>query len=306
MSLAADSLGNEFELRPQSCPTCGTTEKRELGLRGGPYQRYGLGIVTRIVQCKRCSLIFPDPFPFPRNPQALYGDPDKYFAHCDSAATIGFCRELAREVARRLGTRRHRLLDVGSGRGEMVLAAKLEGADAVGLEFAEAMIKRAAELYGVELRNESIESFAESNGGIFDAVVLNAVIEHVYDPDSMIAAAARLTRSGGVLYIDVPCEPNLLVYIGNALSRVRGSKQVYNLTPTWPPYHVFGFNRRALAVLLDKHGFFIEDVRVVGGTNLPSRQDWKDRTRAFVARQILRVANLTGTAHNMYVWARRR
>ena len=76
--IATDPGGRQFELRRQKCPTCGVFSNKVLGLRGGQYQRQNLGITSIIVQCRICSLVFPDPFPFPRAPRELYGDPDKY------------------------------------------------------------------------------------------------------------------------------------------------------------------------------------------------------------------------------------
>jgi hypothetical protein len=94
--------------------------------------------------------------------------------------------------------------------------------------------------------------------------------------------------------------------VGNAAKRVSGSRGVYNLSPTFSPFHVFGFNRRSLQMLLNKHGFDVEDVLVWAQPRVPSSDDLRDKVKATVATQIRRVANLTGTASNMCVWARRR
>ena len=51
---------------------------------------------------------------------------------------------------------------------------------------------------------------------------------------------------------------------------------VYNLQPTWPPFHVFGFNPKALGVLLEKHGFRIESLRVHASTQIRSSGGLKD------------------------------
>jgi SAM-dependent methyltransferase len=302
--ILSDTQGNEFELRPKSCPICGDAPRKLLGLRGGRYHRYGLGVVSRIVQCTRCSLIFPDPFPYPRNAQRLYGDPDKYFENVDEEAKVEGYRQLVRELGRRVGRRSFSLLDVGSGRAELVRAASAEGVEAVGLELSQAMIERAKARFGMKLLPASIEELADAGERRFDAVVLNAVLEHVYDPDSMVRAAARLLAPHGVLYVDIPQEPNLLTLVGNAWNRACRDPSVYNLSPTWPPYHVFGFNRRAMTALFGKHRIVIEDVRICAVPTVPSQGRLQDRVRAFIGTQINRVANYTGTASNMFVWAR--
>jgi len=40
--------------------------------------------------------------------------------------------------------------------------------------------------------------------GFFDAVICNAVLEHVPNPDEVVAELGRVTRHGGVLYLCVP------------------------------------------------------------------------------------------------------
>jgi SAM-dependent methyltransferase len=301
-----DDRGNRFELRPKRCPTCGVAAERVLGFRGGRYHRYGLGITTRIVRCGSCGLIFPDPFPYPLNPRGLYGDPDKYFSNHDEAAKLEINRALVRELKRRSGLADPAILDVGSGRGELLRAAAREGVSrVVGLEIGEEMVRAARERHGLALIPETVEEYAARSPAPFDAVVLNAVLEHVYDPDAMVAAVRALTRPGAVVYIDIPNEPHLLSALGNAAGRLRGSRAVYNLSPTWPPYHVFGFNRRALAALLGKHGFRLTELSIWAAPRVPARPELKDRARAFAATQINRLANLLGAASNMIAWAQR-
>ena len=300
-----DCAGARFELKSRSCPTCDVVATRLVGLRGGEHQRYRQGVVTRIVSCQQCGLLFPDPFPYPLDPQKLYGDPDRYFGGRSESEKLEGDRSIVREVATRFGRKPFSLLDVGSGCGELLAAAKQEGVHAVGLELSEAMIAAARERFGVEVACQTIEEFAATEDECFDAVTLCAVLEHMHDPDAAIAAIAKLTRPGSVLYINVPREPNLLTMVGNAWNRLRGSRAVYNLQPTWPPYHVYGFNPRALRKLLEKHDFRIESLEVHAAPKVPFREGSVDRARAFVATQINRVANYTGTASNMNVWARR-
>lgn len=304
-TLVADRAGNRFRLRSRPCPVCGVVADDVVGLRGGEHHRYGEGVTTRIVRCRRCGLLFPDPFPYPLDVERLYGDPESYFQDEDPEQKRASCRELVREMGARLGRRSFTLLDVGSGRGELLAAARDEEVLAVGLELSPAMVEAARERFGVEVLRESIEHYSASGDASFDVVALAGVLEHAHDPDSMIACASRLTRPGGLLYVDVPREPNLVTLVGNVWNRLRGRPGVFNLQPTWPPYHVFGFNPRCLRTLLSKHGFAIQSLRVRAEPHVPARGDWKDRAAAFVASQVHRIGNVTGTGANMFVWARR-
>jgi SAM-dependent methyltransferase len=300
-----DAAGNAFVLRAVSCPICERSDERRVGLRGGRYHRYGLGVVSRIVACRTCGLLYPSPFPIPREPEKLYGDPAKYFEHHDEEGKVREFRGTIREAIRLSGRARPSLLDVGSGRAELLRAAVLEGLDdTLGLDFAPAMIEH-ARARGIELRPLTIEAYAASAGRTFDVITLSAVLEHVYDPNAMIAACRALLRPGGVLYIDVPRDPNLFTDAVHWVHRVRASPAVVNLSPTFPPFHVFGFTERSLGLLLDKHEFAIESLRIESSIDAPHDGRLKDRVLAFGARQLYRLGNATGRAANLFVWARR-
>lgn len=303
-STVADERGRRYRLVDRDCPTCGHAPVRELGWRGGVYHRYGKGAATRIVRCRSCGLLFPSPFPVPEDPQEIYGDPGKYFAGRDLEVTIESRRELIRAIRQRTGLEQPRVLDVGSGRGETLAAAGREALDtAVGLELSEAMASSCQADLGVKVRLETIEQHA-AGGQQYDAVLLLAVLEHVYDPDAMIAAAARLSHPGSVLLIDCPVEPNLLTRVGNGWNRVTGRRGVYNLSPTFEPYHVFGFNPSSLRRLLTKHGWCVDEVMMSATPTVPANGSVDDHLRAFVGTQLNRIAGAVGQASNMDVWAR--
>jgi SAM-dependent methyltransferase len=304
--IAEDAHGHRFRLEPIDCPTCGPAPAKKIGLRGGSHHRYGLGIVSTVFRCQRCSLLFPNPFPFPLDAHSLYDDPESYFSRHPAEARLLEYRELVRQVIARAPTTQPSLLDVGSGRGDLLHAAQLEGiTDTVGLEFSPAMVRYARDNHAIELNQMTLEEYAHESPRTFDAVVLNAIIEHVYNPDDFIACVSRLLVPGGVLYIDTPREPNMLTWIGNAESRLLRRSGVYNLSPTWPPYHVFGFNPRSLRLLLKKHGIAVESVRIHNDPHVYSQGGVIDGARSFLATQILRCANITNTSSNMFVWARR-
>lgn len=300
-----DQQGHGFTLREIACPTCGPSDVDVLGWRGGRYHRFGLGVETRIVRCRSCSLLFPNPFPVPVDSEALYGGPGIYFAGQDSAVKVQGYRELIREITQRVGGTSYRLLDVGCGCGELLQAANLEGVrGAIGLDFSPQMVAAAQERYGVDARAQLIEDFAASDDEAFDVVMLCGILEHVTDPDAFVASVAKVAKPGAWIYLDIPQEPHLLSMIGNSVNRLLGSKAVYNLSPTWLPFHVFGFNIASLRALLGKHGIEIVSHRAWAAPDLLGGMGICQRLRAFVGSQINRIANLTGTAHNMYVWAR--
>lgn len=304
--IRSDKEGNAFEMREIDCPTCGLEfGKQYVGIRGGSTHRFGKGVECRIVCCERCGLYFPNPFPFPIDAQRLYGDPDKYFVSHDMDKKIANFRHLIRGFVKTMGRKDLSILDVGSGRGELLAAAKAEGISRiVGLELSSSMIEYAKERFGVEVVGEVIEDFAAHTSEKFDVIVLNAVLEHVYNPDSMIAACADLLTPDGMLYIDIPNEEHLLARVGGLINRIRNRSDIFILSPTFPPYHVFGFSKRSLRALLSKHGFKIDRIRVHAKVKSRSTGGLRGQTIAAVEASLHFIANLIGMASNMYVWAR--
>ena len=121
-----------------------------------------------------------------------------------------------------------------------------------------------------------------------------------------MSEVSSLLRPGGVLYIDVPREPNLLTILGNFSSKLVGSNAVYNLQPTWEPYHVFGFNPKSLKRLLDKNDIEISSIRIYGAPSIPRGKGLKDMIKVFIGINIQRLANKISLGSNMFIWAKRK
>jgi SAM-dependent methyltransferase len=304
--IRTDHRGNKYKLTRIVCPTCGDAGARRLGLRGGAHQRYGFGFESTIYRCRRCGLIYPNPLPIPDDPSSLYGDPDSYFHQHASEEKQSGADWLVGEIARRTGKAKPALLDVGSGRGEVVQAAERLGSEAVGLELSKPMIDHAKANLGVSLRRATVEQFAADHpADSFDAVVAAAVLEHVYDPDSFMRVVARLLRPQGILFLDLPREPSLFTWSATLAQRLRARATVYYLSPSWEPFHLYGFNPKAIKALLAKHGLAVEELHVRSRALVSARADDRaDAIRAFAGRQLVRIGNLTRSAPNMDLWAR--
>ena len=60
-----------------------------------------------------------------------------------------------------------------------------------------AMVTYAEENHGVSVLPETVEEHATHVGGeTYDAIVLSAVLEHVHNPDTTIAAIGSVARPG--------------------------------------------------------------------------------------------------------------
>ncbi|MGD0571534.1 MAG: class I SAM-dependent methyltransferase [Sedimentisphaerales bacterium] len=102
-----------------------------------------------------------------------------------------------------------RILDVGCGKGGVVVACALKGAEAAGFDVDEREIdiaKRRAESYN--LGNVSIShgdgEKIPFKDNYFDLVMAMSVLEHVKDLEGVIKEMVRVTKPGGYCYVTVP------------------------------------------------------------------------------------------------------
>ncbi len=136
-----------------------------------------------------------------------------------------------------------RLLDVGAGPGFLVSAAGRRGWDAVGVDLNKWAANYASER-GFDVRPVAFRD-AGFDAGSFAAVTMMDLLEHVSDPEELVAEAARVIHPTGVLSILTPDA-------ASPVSRILGRR--------WPelqraPEHLTLFSVRGLAALLDQHGF---------------------------------------------------
>lgn len=255
----------QYHWERQLCPVCELPPTKFLGKRGGAAHRGGLGVECDIWRCGRCGLIFPNPMPIPTGglDQHYDVDADDYFQHHDCGTKTTDAQALLAEAELLCG-RKGRLLDIGSGRGEMLRAAVGEGWEATGIEPSPKFAKYAAEYSGATVTQKPVEE-CRFESESFDVVVLGAVLEHLYRPDDTIREIARVLRKGGALFVDVPNEAGLYFRVGNFYQLIRGRNWVVNLAPTFPPFHLFGFSPRSLRALLAKHNLKPARWRVYGG-----------------------------------------
>ena len=298
---------SKFNWVPWNCPICKNSEKKWLGTRGGSTHRFKLGEEANVVRCKQCGLLFCDPFPVPKSMQEIYGDPKEYFRGYVSEEKVNDYKNLLKTFSKFGIKNNAKILDVGAGAGEFLAACNELGFDhAVGLEPVTAIANFAKDKYGVAIHEEELPAHADKHAKTYDCLVMSSVLEHVYDPDQLIASAQKTLRQGGYLFLELPNEPNLLTKLGNLFAALTRSKAVYNLSPTWGAYHVYGFSPKTLRLLLEKYGFAIEEIRVYSPASIPPGPGIAGKIKSQIGTWINKVANYTGQASNMTVWARQK
>ena len=304
ISQTSDVIANGYQWIRQDCPICEIPPTKFLGKRGGASHREGTGIETEIWACGKCSLIFPNPMPVPVNGLEQHYDAsaEHFFDNHDMEKKVGFASKILKTIENLLGST-GKLLDIGAGRGEIVKRAKLDGWQPIGLEPTESFAKIAEEFSGVEIRRQKVEecNFAD---GEFDAVILSAVLEHLYNPDEVVAEISRILRPGGVFYFDVPNERGLFFQAGSLYQKLRLRNWCVNLSPTFSPFHLFGFSPKAARALLNKHGLEPKVWNVYGGTSyVPPRGGAIGKVESQIAKAVTAISDLGEMGTYMEVWA---
>ena len=288
----------------QDCPLCNKPPTRFVGKRGGASHRENLGVETDIWACAECNIVFPNPMPFPVRGlgQHYEVDADEYFQVYDKEDKLRSGVDLVMQAEKLLG-RTGKLLEIGVGRGEVLIAAKDRGWKVFGIEPSNSFADYAESRTNAKIWRQTIEE-ADVPQHEFDAVIFSAVLEHVYNPDQVMAKVSGVLKSGGVLYVDVPNENGLYFRVGNIYQKLRGRDWCVNLAPTFSPFHVMGFSPKSFRAILNKHGLEPKLWKVYGGTGLvPSRGGIIGKFEAIAAKVVTAISDIGEMGTYMQTWA---
>lgn len=160
------------------------------------------------------------------------------------AALLGLVRETYLPNSERPG----RMLDVGCGSGAYIAELARRGWEVAGVEPSAA----AAEIgrkNGIDITPGSIHdlSFPPEH---FDLIRFNHSFEHIPDPAEVLAAARRLLKPGGALFIGVPNTDGLWARLFRSYWWYLGL-----------PVHTYGYNPSNLEKLTRAAGFQTELLR---------------------------------------------
>ncbi len=157
-----------------------------------------------------------------------------------------------------------RVLDLGCGAGRFVAALREAGADAVGVELAEAALERARRnVPGADLRLLDPDGSVPLGHGEVDLVWCSEVLEHVPDTVALLTEARRVLAPGGRLLVTVPDHGRLRRTL-IALARHEAHYDPLG-------QHLRFYTRRSLAGALEATGFTSVRTEPLGGPPLLRR-----------------------------------
>jgi SAM-dependent methyltransferase len=98
-----------------------------------------------------------------------------------------------------------RVLDIGAGYGTVLLHLKRDkNADVLGIDPDPESVKIAREKFGVEIQDETAESFFKKNTDKFDLIIMEQTFEHLMSPLETLKELKKRLYSDGFIYIGVP------------------------------------------------------------------------------------------------------
>lgn len=142
------------------------------------------------------------------------------------------------------------VIDVGCGRGELLMALREAGIDGRGFDTNERSVAD-LRVRGLDVTQAAVpECFAAMRDGSAGTIIAMHVVEHL--PVDVLFAlfreAARVLRSGGLLIIETPNAESMLV----------------SASEFWrDPTHLAPRHPAALALLAREHGFDLDEVRAI-------------------------------------------
>jgi len=224
-----------------NCPLCKSNDASKFLAVKSDF----IDIRFNLVRCNRCSLIFVNNKPVLKEVIKLYNKMDyRSLGSFEYAYSYPIFRNIVREVTRLKNAKR--ILDIGCGKGEFIVEMEKRGWDVYGIDvssyvckLAERKLKKKNKIYNCEL------SDCDFHNDYFDVITLWTVLEHVYDPDTLLGEIYDILKDEGILIIQVPNIENLIF---------KFTKEKYSALQT-VPLHVNFFTPETLEAIITKNGF---------------------------------------------------
>ncbi len=216
------------------CPLCGS-ERFEVAFTEPPYS---------VRRCSACGLGFVSPRLDPEGLVGIYAD-DSYW-RSGSPKTLGYHDYRAdeplylRTFRRRLGfalrdgPRAGRALDVGCAAGFCMAVLRERGFETYGVEVSRAIGSHARDHFGFgdAVHFGTLETAPHPDGS-FDLITMWDVVEHVPDPQALLARARSLLKPGGLLVLETQdIDSRFARLLGPKWHHFKHAEHIYHFTPS--------------------------------------------------------------------------
>ena len=229
-----------IEKTERACVACGSSKARSWGVKNE----------FEVVSCVDCDSVYTPYSPWYSSAVVYTG----FYLNADELSPPAFVNARLEEITAEFAAYRqnNRLLDIGCGAGNLLQAARKNGWKAQGLDVSAGAVKHVREL-GFEVFEGELQD-AGFPSEHFDVVTAAELLEHLFDPQSLLYEVARILRPGGLFWTTTPHARGLS-------GRVLGLKW----RCIWPPEHLQLFSVGGLTRLLRNAGFRQLRINTTGG-----------------------------------------
>jgi len=211
------------------CPACASDKSTKLGIKNE----------LEIVRCLSCRSDYCPYMPWYTS-ERYYVD---YYSHHgldEPPVVIKRLKEITGGFSKYRKT--NRLLDVGCGAGLLLQAARENGWDAQGVDVSISSVEHVRSL-GFEVLHGELDKL-QLAGEQFDVITAAEIVEHLFDPVTVLKEAHRLLRPGGLLWVTTPHAQSIAARVMKLDWRI-----------VCPPEHLQWFSVKGLRIALKRAGF---------------------------------------------------
>lgn len=230
----------------------------------------GVAQISRIVQCRRCGLMYSSPRARPAD-QDMIKDYDPNVTRNAQAYDRGrFDKERmqvrdyddTRKYLDSLYPQRGRLIELGCGMGFLLKAFSNDGWESIGIEPDRGFCQFIESHHGLKAIPAILEDSGIADASV-DVVVLLHVIEHVPDPLGTLRSILRVLKPGGHLVLETPRYDSVMFRILQHRERSLSCNG-----------HIYFFTTDTLRKMYEKAGFEHRQLRYVGRSLSLDRLAW--------------------------------
>ncbi len=273
-----------------NCPVCYSNKFKI-------YEKFGHKMQYTYVQCRDCSLVYSSPRPeynqdYIDSCYSVYQYSDTAtlddLEHINTSGLTMFKKEVANLI--RYDKIRTSVLDIGSGMGTFLYAAKPFYKKLTGLDVSEKMAGFVKEKVGVNVLLEQFQDHKTEEP--YSLIHMSHVIEHVPNPNEWMQHARKLLHTNGILVINVPNKMSLSNVIQHWFYKLGLKKQFSSamMDPTRTPDHLYEPTKKSFLKLIVQNNFRVIDFYTYSRKDIVSNSNPMSR----LIHKILKVGtNLT-------------
>ena len=209
----------------------------------------------RLTKCRKCRFVFTNDLP-KMDKIGEYYRSENYISHSNSnKGLINIAYKIVRsftlgQKTKLLGKAEGKLLEIGSGTGELLANCEKEGWECLGVEPEEVARKAAFQNHGLKLKTSIDDLSLQENS--LDRIMLWHVLEHVPNLHQAIVKFKSWLKKDGLLFIAVPNHKSW------DAKHYKENWAAYDV-----PRHLYHFDKGSLNKLMNQHGLKIKQTKAM-------------------------------------------